>query len=114
MTVIVEVPGGVMSGGGGATAALPPPQPAMPRVAEKIAAARIPDIAKRFLPAAVWKARKAISESSASARSGTKGTCEKGGKRMGVDGGNVAGPLVVTVTVKGVAVPFARDTLAGT
>src|SRR2546428_12364061 len=102
-----------MSGGGGATAALPPPQPAMPRVAEKMAAARIPDIAKRFLPAAVWKAREAISESSASARSGTKGTCEKGGKRMGGDGGNVAGPLGGTGTGKGGAGSVAGGPLAG-
>src|SRR2546428_14157129 len=102
-----------MSGGGGATAALPPPQPAMPRVAEKMAAARIPDIAKRFLPAAVWKARKAIRESSARARRGTKGTCEKGGKRMGGDGGKWAGSLGVTGRGKGVAVSCARGALAG-
>jgi len=42
-----------------------------------------------------------------------RGTREAGGMRSGADGGNWAGPLVVTVAVN-VAVPPASETLAGT
>lgn len=45
---------------------------------------------------------------------GTKrGTCGIRGMRSGTDGGNWAGPLVVTVTLN-VAAPLASETLAGT
>jgi len=37
-----------------------------------------------------------------------------GGMRSGADGGNWAGPLVVTVTLKGAEFPYLTATLEGT
>jgi hypothetical protein len=123
--VMVEVPEGVTTGGGaerGGMAALllPPPQPAALTNAQKRAALRTPQDAKRFLPEADSNgrnAKKEIRRSSANAtsgRSGRSGTLELGSKRTGCEGGKMPEPLVVTVTFNGVGAPLARDRVAGT
>lgn len=117
--VMVEVPEGVTIGGGGVIAALPPPQPANTKAVQKIATKKTPQKARRFLRAAGWNARRCLlknaskKKSRASKIGAGRGTRESGGMRSGMEGGNAAGPLVVTVTLK-VAVPLARETLAGT
>ena len=117
MTVMVEVPEGVTAGGGGATAALPPPQPTALRIAPKMTAARTPENVKRRAPLVLPDSRSPFRKrrrTSVNARKGSSGTLENGGGASGGESGVRADPLVVTVTVNGVAIPFARDTLAGT
>jgi len=120
--VMVEVPEGVTTGGGGVTAALPPPQPAKANGRQKIAAERTAQRTRRLLRAGSWSARRFLPRTVNKKKSrastigvgrGTCGTREMGGMRSGADGGNWAGPLVVTLTVN-VAGPLASETPAGT
>ena len=116
--VMVEVPAGVTIGGG-VIEALPPPQPARANVIQRIVVERAPQRARRFLRVVWWIARtflwiKAYMRKSRASKVGAgRGTREMGGMRSGADGGNWAGPLVVTVAVN-VAEPPASETLAGT
>jgi len=119
-TVMVEVRDGVtMGGGGGVTATLPPPQPEMANVIQNNAAENTPQRTRRLLRAGSWSARRFLPrtvnkrKSRASTIDVGRGTCEIGGMRGGADGGNWAGPLVVTLTVN-VAGPLASETPAGT
>jgi hypothetical protein len=127
--VIVEVPEGVITGGGGVTLALPPPQPVRAKVMQKIAATRTrrkpggswvwgfgkrgihPAIERQCAPMLVEKCKE--EESRASKIGAVTGTRKGGGKRSGIDGGSSAGPLVVTVTLKGAGFPFVTETLEG-
>jgi hypothetical protein len=114
--VMVEVPEGVMTGGG-VRKALPPPQPATPRTTLKTAVARTAQSLKRLGPAALCNLLrffKAIQRTSASANKGNTRSPGVGLRRGGAEGGKMAAPLVVTVTVNGAAAPFEIDTLAGT
>src|SRR5690242_5909651 len=118
---MVEVPEGVTRGGGGVVMdAAPPPQPVTATVIQKNAAERAPKWVKRRLQATSWNARAFLLKNANNRKSRTrkvgtdKGTREIGGMRRGATGGNWAGPLVVTVTVKVAGVPLASETFAGT
>jgi hypothetical protein len=117
VTVIVEVPDGVtIGGGGGTTEALPPPQPATPQATQKTALARTVASLKRLEPPAFCKVRKVLEasrRSSASAKKGNRCRPGVGLRRNGAKGGEMAEPLVVTVTVKGAGAPPEIETLAG-
>src|SRR6266849_828423 len=113
---IVEVPAGVMMDCCG-TAALPPPQPAMPRKTQKTAMVRPLHPVKRPLPSAFPGLRRfltATRRTNPSVNRGSTRCPETGVKRMGIEGGSTAPPLVATVTVNGEGALLATDTLEGT
>src|SRR5215469_18891652 len=120
--VMVEAPEGVTIGEGGElTDALPPPQPARRNGMQKIATAkRTPQSGRRLLRTAHGNTRalllkKANSKKRRASKIGAgRGTREMGGMRSGADGGNWAGPLVVTVTLKGAGFPYLTATFEGT
>jgi len=115
VTVIVEVPEGVMTGGG-IRLMPPPPQPAMPRAEHKTPVVRIMRSLKRLGRVESWNSwpsLKAIQRTSVRANEGHTGSPGLGLMRSGAEGGKMAEPLVVTVTVNGAATPFEIDTLAG-
>ena len=116
--VMVEVPEGVTTGGG--VVVLPPPQPARNNGMKKMATAeRAPQSVRRLLRTAGGNARSFLlkrennRERSASKIGVGTGTRETGGMLSGAEGGNWAGPLVVTVTLKGAGLPFVTATLEG-
>ena len=118
--VMVEVPEGVTRGAGGVVMdALPPPQPTRTNGMQKSATERTPQSARRFLQTAGGSTRAfLLTKENDKKRRASKicvgsGMRERGGMRSGKDGGNWAGPLVVTVTAN-VAGPLASETLAGT
>lgn len=116
VTVIMEVPEGVMMGGG-TVEAVPPPQPATPQVTQKTALARTVASLKRLGPPACCEVRRVLEASTRISASTNKGNRRRTGvglKRSGAYGGEMAEPLVVTVTVNGTTAPFEIDTLAGT
>jgi len=121
VSVIVEVPDGVtMDAGGegdGVTVGLALPQPAAQNTAHRRIPAKAPQCAQRlargalsdiqqFL-AAFIKTRATASRSSTRIPTGRT-------KRLGIEGGSMAPPLVDTVTVNGVGTPLAIETVAGT
>ncbi len=80
-------------------------------------AARPPLRAKRLARKALSSIERLlpiISRSRANARRGSARIPDGGTKRLGIEGGSAAPPLVDTVTVNGAGAPFAIDTLAGT
>src|SRR3989442_13947590 len=100
---IVEVPDGVTMDCCG-TAALPPPQPAMPRKRQKTATVRAPHFVNRLLPSAfpsLQRFSKATRRTNPSVNSGITRCPETGVRRMGIESGSTAPPLVATVTVNG-------------
>jgi hypothetical protein len=116
VTIIVEVPEGVMMGGG-TIEAVPPPQPAMPQATQKTALARTVASLKRLGPRAFCKVRRVLEASTRSSASTNKGNTRSPGmgpKRSREKGGALAAPLVVIVTVKGAGAPLEIETLAGT
>jgi hypothetical protein len=89
----------------------------MPRKTQKIVAVRVLYLAKPLLPSALSTLRRfltAIRRTNPSANSGSTRCPETGVKRMGIEGGKLAPPLVATVTVNGEGALLATDTLEGT
>jgi hypothetical protein len=116
VTVIVEVPEGVKMGGG-TMEAVPPPQPATAQDTQKTALAKIVVSLKRLGSSACCKVRRVLEASKRRSASANKGNRRRTGvslKRSGVYGGEMAEPLVVTVTVNGAGAPPEIETLAGT
>src|SRR5215469_6673189 len=118
--VMVEVPEGVTIGGGVVVVALLPPQPAKKNGMERIATAkRTPQSVRRLLRTAHGSTRAFLPKDASSRKrraskvGAGRGTREMGGMRSGAVGGNWAGPLVVTVTLKGAGFPFVTATVEG-
>lgn len=113
--MIVEVPNGVTIGSG-LTEALPPPQPSAWIIRKKKTAASAAldtkcmarGVLRRFQPflkAAIKKMK--------STKSVRRRNPDNGMRRLGIEGGSAALPLVGTVTVKDTVAPFAADRLVG-
>jgi hypothetical protein len=113
--MIVKVPEGVKMGGG-TTEADPPPQPATAQVMKITALARTVASLRRLGPPARCELRRVLEASKRARTSDNKRHARRPGmglKRRGAEGGALAEPLVVTVTVNGAGAPLEIETLAG-
>jgi len=116
--VIVEVPEGVMVGGGPVVTVLLLlllPQPVAWMTEQIRIATRAPLRARRptLGPSNIRRFLTIIAKSRANGRRGRTRIPAGGAKRLGIEGGSAAPPLVDMVTVKGAGAPFAIVTVGG-